>query len=564
MSDEQPPKRNSKAKKRAADKEDAEAKRRRRIPTKSELQQLQKLYKTDEKIGERLGGVPAYLVAYWRRKKGIPRYNLPKFSESEIRNLWERFGDDEKAGLELGISKAAFYNWRRRYGIKEKPAFLKLEQLEFPFAGAAPSVGSNTLYGKRTVAQKVFARLLQTQTVPVGETVSVEPDWALVGRSAAEVLGKFRELNSEYVWNPNKIIITGGGVSSIGGHPSANDRRKVAEFARRQGIRSIYSVLSGAPYQLALENGHLLPGQLLVSCDMSPTVGGTMAGLAARVSTEEVARLWAEGTIALPVPPTILVTISGRRPRGLFATDVMYETLRQLRNAAVDGHALEFTGGMIAQLTVPERITLASLASETGAVGATLPYDAAVRRFLVHRHPGKLTPLLPDKDAEYAGLYQVNVDQFVPILAGPNGCEQIRPVAEFEDAAISQVVIGSVGGGRFENLRIAADVLKGKEIDPEVQLFVIPDSRQVFLEALKKGLIRVFIEAGGTVLPPGCDANAIRRIALADTERALVTGDTTLAKELAGEKGECYVCSAATAAVSALNGVITDPSRYVR
>ncbi|MBI5266817.1 MAG: hypothetical protein HY851_06250, partial [candidate division Zixibacteria bacterium] len=84
-------------------------KRRRKSPTKIELQQLQKLYKTDEKIGERLGGVPAYLVAYWRRKKGIPKYSLPKFSEQDVRNLWERYGDDEKAGLELGISKAAFY-----------------------------------------------------------------------------------------------------------------------------------------------------------------------------------------------------------------------------------------------------------------------------------------------------------------------------------------------------------------------------------------------------------------------------------------------------------------------
>src|SRR5512138_3425388 len=131
-------------------------KRRRKAPTKTELMQLQKLYKTDEKIGERLGGVPAYLVAYWRRKKNIAKYSLPKFSEQEVRNLWERYGDDEKSGLELGISKAAFYNWRRRYSIKDKPACLKLEQLEIVFPGTKENGHASQLYGGRTMAQKVF------------------------------------------------------------------------------------------------------------------------------------------------------------------------------------------------------------------------------------------------------------------------------------------------------------------------------------------------------------------------------------------------------------------------
>ncbi len=114
---------------------------RRKIPTKAELIQLQKLYKTDDKIAERLGNVTPQLVAYWRRKKNIPKHSFPKFAESEIRDLWEQYGDDYRCGLELGISKAAFYNWRRRYGIKEKPSFLKLEQLELDLGGQHKSIG---------------------------------------------------------------------------------------------------------------------------------------------------------------------------------------------------------------------------------------------------------------------------------------------------------------------------------------------------------------------------------------------------------------------------------------
>src|SRR5512138_1912201 len=178
--------------------------RRRTAPTKTELLQLQKLYKTDEKIGERLGGVPAYLVAYWRRKKNIPKHSLPKFSEVEVRNLWERYGDDEKSGLELGLSKAAFYNWRRRYGIKEKPAFLKLEQLEFNFPGAKLGPTVNALYGKQSVAQKIIARCVpqEREQVEIGETVTIEPDLVVSHYDTAEIVNQFRQSGIEYIWNP--------------------------------------------------------------------------------------------------------------------------------------------------------------------------------------------------------------------------------------------------------------------------------------------------------------------------------------------------------------------------
>ena len=180
------------------------------MPTKTELLQLQKLYKTDEKIGERLGGVPAYLVAYWRRKKNIPKYSLPKFSETEVRNLWERYGDDEKCGLELGISKAAFYNWRRRYGIKEKPAFLKLEQLEFNFPGSRISMHSAPLYGKQTIAQKIFARAGELEKVEVGEEVELEPGMTLIDGDILKAIETFREAGVEYVWNPSRVVLSPG------------------------------------------------------------------------------------------------------------------------------------------------------------------------------------------------------------------------------------------------------------------------------------------------------------------------------------------------------------------
>ena len=227
--------------------------KRKKIPTKSELLQLQKLYKTDERIGERLGGVPAYLVAYWRRKKNIPKYSLPKFSEKEIRNLWERYGDDEKSGLELGISKAAFYNWRRRYGIREKPAFLKLEQLELNFPGSQQPAHVSSLYGKRSVVQKILAGLADVDKVEAGEEVEVEPDLVISPGGAGTVVERFKKKSSEFVWNPNKIVLTLDYLRTQNGKTPASAHKMIREFARRQGIKSFYDLREGTGHQLVIE-----------------------------------------------------------------------------------------------------------------------------------------------------------------------------------------------------------------------------------------------------------------------------------------------------------------------
>ena len=216
-----------------------------KIPTKSELIQLQRLYKTDEKIGERLGGVPAYLVAYWRRKKNVAKHSQPKFSEKEILNLWERYGDDDKCGMELGISKAAFYNWRRKYDIKEKPAFLKLEQLEFNFPGLKLNSGAVSLYNKQTIIQKIIAHQLDSETIEIGSQYEIEPDVVLSNGSCNKTLQSFLESNTDLVWNPNKISISlnRSNFQQNGSNPD-NDKL-IREFVKRQGIRGFFESSDG-------------------------------------------------------------------------------------------------------------------------------------------------------------------------------------------------------------------------------------------------------------------------------------------------------------------------------
>ncbi len=540
-------------------------KKRRKIPTKSELLQLQKLYKTDERIGERLGGVPAYLVAYWRRKKNIPKYSLPKFSETEIRNLWERYGDDEKAGLELGISKAAFYNWRRRYGLREKPAFLKLEQLEFDFPGVRPPSHASSLYGKRSVVQKIMARAAGRDRVEVGEEVQIEPDLAISAGESRGVIAEFMKRDAEFVWNPNKIVLTVDCRNGDSDTQESLDLAEVRQFARRQGIKSFYDLREGTCHQLVVEKGLVLPGHKVIGTAGEMASFGCMAAMAAPVDRATMADLWVEGHCRMTVPRTARVILSGRRYRGVHAVDIALSVAGQLETGAVADMVLEYVGSTVSQMSVGERFTLSNLTALTGARAGTCAYDATTRRFLTGRTLTRYQPVLPDKDAEYQQIYQLNIEQIGPQIASGSNPVDIRRVEEAEDLPVSLIVLGPCTTGRFEDLRVAAEILKGRQVHEDCLMAVIPGSRRVYLEALKKGLIRVFAEAGAVMMSPGCGAEVLRRGGLlAPNDRCLTTSYRQFLDGQNGSRVEMYLCSPATAAASALHGVITEPTRYLR
>lgn len=539
--------------------------RRRRIPTKAELIQLQKLYRTDEKIGERLGGVPAYLVAYWRRKKGVPKHSQPKFSEKEIRDLWERFGDDDRCGLELGISKAAFYNWRRRYGIKEKPAFLKLEQLELNFPGMKTSAHAASLLNKQTVAQKILARTGGKARVEVGQVVMVEPDLVILRRQVDKLLGRLLTTADEYVFNSGKILLSYPSWATCDHESPTELHRRLREFAGRQRLKNAFDFTAGALHQMAVENGHALPGDLAVGSDERTCALGCMAGLGTAIARDCMAALLTSGSVEVKVPESIRIDVSGRRARGVYAKDIALSIIKRMANDDVRGRAIEFYGSAISQMSISERFTLCGLAGVAGAFSATCQFDSTTRRYLMQRAPDNLEPVVTDKNAVYENLYQVNVEQLQPQIAGPNGLDTIRPIDEVANLPVQLIIIGTAANGRFDDLRIAAEILKGRQISPECRVFVLPASRTTYLEALKKGLIRMLSEAGAQILPPGhCARDGYPIIQLGEGQRALSTANHAAPGCLGPESGEVYLCSPATAAASALHAAVTDSTRYGR
>jgi 3-isopropylmalate/(R)-2-methylmalate dehydratase large subunit len=538
---------------------------RRKIPTKAELIQLQKLYKTDEKIAERLGNVTPQLVAYWRRKKNVPKYSFAKFSREEIKELWERFGDDYRCGLELGISKAAFYNWRRRYGLKDKPAFLKLEQLELNLGGPSSKSGRKKYAGHQTISLKILAERAGMERVEVGQVVEVEPDLAMSHDNAGEVLRFFNDLGLNYVWNPNRIVIPLDYQSLPADSGAATTHKNIRDFVRRQNIKYFYEAGEGYCHQVIIEKSHILPGQLAFGTNGYSTSYGCLGAFGTGISTMEMAAVWATGKLWLQVPSTLKIIINGKLPPAVCAKDVILFVARKLGTDMAAYRALEFYGTTISQMSISERFTIANLARELGAKAAIIPFDSVTRRYLLRRTNMPYRPALADRDAIYEATYEFNIDQLVPQVACPQSFDNIVPVGEREGVPVDQVIIGCDSNGRFDDLRIAADIVKGKKINSRIRLLIYPGSRTIYLEALKKGLIRAFVEAGAIVMNPGSAPGQGNQMgSLASGERCVTTFSRNRKGGMIPDDAEEYLVSPATAAATALKGTIIDPAGYIK
>jgi 3-isopropylmalate/(R)-2-methylmalate dehydratase large subunit len=535
----------------------------RKIPTKAELIQLQRLYKTDEKIAERLGGVTPQLVAYWRRKKNIPKHSFAKFSEIEIREVWERFGDDYRCGLELGIAKAAFYNWRRKYGLREKPAFLKLEQLELNLGLSGRSGGRRQNYGRQTISQKILAERSGIERLETGQEIEIEPDWVISQSDSATIIEKFREMGHNFIWNSARIAIA---VGQILPYESMAERQKIIrEFTKRQNIKNFYDIRDGACHQILVEKGLILPGQVVFGTEQSISAYGGIDALSYHLGIAEMAQLWASGKIKTTVPETARIMINGKLPKSISARDIILHIKKNLNSEQIKNRVIEFHGAVVSQMTVAERFALTHQASELGALSALCPFDSTTRRYFMGRSRMPFRPAFPDRDAVYADSIEYAIDHLPPQIISPNDGGTVVPVTELAGLNIEQVILGSCANGHFEDLRIAADILKGKKVHPDVRMFIYPGSRAIYLEALKKGLIRAFIESGAIVMNPGCGpCHDAHKYWLASGERCLSTAARNCDMGDHSKSGEIYFASPATAAATAVRGAIADPSEFLK
>ncbi len=406
--------------------------------------------------------------------------------------------------------------------------------------------------------------------VTVGEIVTVRPDRLLTHDNTADIARKFYKIGVSRVADPTMNVIVLDHVAPAANETYAANHRAIREFVAQQGITAFYDVGEGICHQVLPEHGHAWPGAVIVGSDSHTPTYGAFGAFAAGIGRTEAASVMATGSIWLRVPATIKITLHGHLPPRVTPKDVILHIIGDIGADGATYQAVEFTGEAVAEMSVAGRMVLTNMAAEMGAKNAIVAPDAKTWGWLAPRLPDHDETSLahlwetfrPDAGAHYVRELHYDVSRLVPQVAKPHTVDNVVPVAEVRGTKIDQALIGTCTNGRLEDLRLAADILRGRHIHPGVRLLVLPASREVLLAALSEGLISDLVAAGATLLNPGCGpCLGAHEGAMAPGEVTLSTANRNFKGRMGSKEAFIYLGSPATVAASALRGAITDPTQ---
>ncbi|HDI23806.1 MAG TPA: 3-isopropylmalate dehydratase large subunit [Thermoplasmatales archaeon] len=415
-----------------------------------------------------------------------------------------------------------------------------------------------------TISEKILARASGKERVEAGEIVEANVDLAMSHDNAALVSKIFKEIGVDKVWDPDKIVIILDHRAPANIIKAAEAHKSIREFIKERGIKNFYDVGEGICHQVVPEKGYVKPGMLIVGTDSHTTTYGAFGAFSTGIGATEMACVWATGKLWLKVPETIKMVINGKLQEMVTAKDVILHIIGEIGSDGANYKAIEFYGETVKNFSVSSRMTISNQAMEAGAKAAIVPPDEKTINYLRDRVRGEIEPVYSDGDANYESEMEFDVSDLEPQVACPHTVDNVKPVSEVEGIEIDQAVLGSCTNGRLEDLEIAAKILKGKRIAPGVRMIVIPASREIYLEALKRGYIEIFLRAGATIINPGCGpCLGAHQGVLASGERAISSTNRNFRGRMGSPDSEVYLASPATVAASAIEGKIVDPRRVV-
>jgi 3-isopropylmalate/(R)-2-methylmalate dehydratase large subunit len=422
-----------------------------------------------------------------------------------------------------------------------------------------------------TVVEKILARASGRSAVKAGEVVEPKVDLAMSHENAALVINQFLEIykgtgHQPKVWDPSRVAIIFDHRVPAESPKTASNQKKVREFVAAQGVGKFHDIrgdVGGICHQILPENGYVRPGYVVVGTDSHTTSHGALGAFAFGIGATEMASVWALGSVVnVEVPPTIKVVVKGRFRKFVGAKDLILHLVGKISAQGANFKVLEFHGETIRQMSTSGRLVLCNMAVEAGATAGIVPADEETARYL-REEAGvaePIEPVSPDTDADYESVIEINVTKLPPQIACPHTVDNVKPIEEVAGRKINQVVIGSCTNGRLDDLAIAANIMKGRKVAPQTRMLIFPASAKVYRQALGKGYVGVFMQAGAVVMNSGCGpCLGVHEGALGDGEVALSTTNRNFKGRMGNPNSEVYLCSPAVAAASALTGVITDP-----
>jgi 3-isopropylmalate/(R)-2-methylmalate dehydratase large subunit len=415
--------------------------------------------------------------------------------------------------------------------------------------------------------EKILAKASGKKEVVAGEIVDAKIDCAMVNEITGHLTIKyFDEVGAKDVWDREKIVIVIDHTVPAATVEAAELHKIVRDFARRHKITAFYDVgRGGIAHQIMVEKGHVVPGSLIVGADSHTCTYGALGAFSTGIGSTEMAAVFINGRLWFKVPKVIKVNVTGEFKEYVMAKDLFLNIAKTLGEDGANYMGIEFCGPAIEGMSVDGRLTLCNMVIEVGAKAGIVPVDQKTLEYLNGRVKDKIKPLKGDEDSAYERVMEVDASSLQPLIACPSSVDNVKPVSEVEGIELDQVFIGSCTNGRLEDLRVAAKILEGKKVNERTRLVIVPASQEVYLSALKEGLIETFIKSGAVVANPTCGACYGGHLGvLASGEVCLSTTNRNFVGRMGSPKSKVYLASPATAAASAIEGKIVDPTSFAK
>ena len=375
------------------------------------------------------------------------------------------------------------------------------------------------------------------------------------------IIDRFNQLGIDKVFNRDKFAIVIDHNSPSPNQGVAAIHKKLRDFTKKLNLR-LYDIGCGVCHQIIPEMGHVLPGDLILGADSHTCTYGALGALSTGVGSTDLAISLACGKNWFRVPESIKIIVKGEIPEYISAKDIILYIIKDLRADGATYRSVEFCGPVIKSLSLDQRFTICNMAVELGAKFGVIDPDEKVYSFLRKSTKAKLKPQLADKNAKYSLIKEYDISKLSPQIAKPHTVDNVCNIEEVVGTPINQAYLGTCTNGRLEDLEIAAEILKGKKINRDIRFMICPASKSIYLLALKRGLVKIFIEAGVSVLNPGCGpCVGTHQGVPADKEVVISTANRNFKGRMGNPNAFIYLASPATVTVSALKGKIADPRK---
>lgn len=413
-----------------------------------------------------------------------------------------------------------------------------------------------------TITEKILARHTGKDKVVPGEFVYARVDLVLGNDITAPLaIAEFKKIGVERVFDKDRVVLVPDHFAPNKDIKSATQCKIMREFAQEQQISNYFEVGEmGIEHALLPEKGLVLPGDLVVGADSHTCTYGALGAFSTGVGSTDMAVAMATGELWFKVPQSMKFILEGRLQKWVSGKDLILYIIGLI---GVDGalyRAMEFTGSVVRKLSMDSRMTMANMAVEAGAKSGIIEPDQITLDYIAERAKRDYQIYKSDPDAQYWKVIEIDVTEIEPQVAFPHLPSNTRPITQVEQIQIQQAVIGSCTNGRLEDLRIAAQILKGHKVARGVRLIVIPATQDIYRQALKEGLLEIFVDSGAVISTPTCGPCLGGHMGvLAEGERAVSTTNRNFVGRMGHPESEVYLANPAVAAASAVAGYIISP-----